>query len=173
VTPDLDVTLESSGPASPWLTFPEDKETLLAALNEAANENMGMAMVFALASTLKEAAEGLMNERVLQKQQERDAEARQEEEKEMEKFRGELVTRERFVEWRRQFMQEKEDARRKISEDEEAEGKRGQKANVKEVEKKLTGRELWERGLVGAIDDEEGDDDEGNVMDLQKLKLSC
>jgi hypothetical protein len=166
VAPDLDVTFEEGSPTS-WLSFPDDKTTLLDALKDTIEENLGMAMVFTLASTLKDAAETLIVERATAKDQEREALLRQAEEIEMEKFRGELVTKERFAEWLANFSKEVEEAKRKAVEDEEAEGKKAQKATLKEVERKLTGRELWERGLAGNADEEEEDD----VVDVSKLKL--
>ena len=143
---------------------------LLDAVKETIEENLGMAMVFTLTSTLKEAAENLILERATKKDKEREDQLRMEEEVEMEKFRGELVTGERFIEWRDRFKREAEDAKRKIVEDEEAEGKRGQKANVKAEEKKLTGKELWERGLAGNADEEEEEGEE--TVDIAKLKLA-
>jgi uncharacterized protein YdiU (UPF0061 family) len=166
VAPDLDITFEEGSPTS-WLSFPDDKTTLLDALKDTIEENLGMAMVFTLASTLKDAAETLIVERATAKDQEREALLRQEEEKEMEKFRGELVTKERFAEWLVNFSKEMEEAKRKAVEDEEAEGKKAQKAAPKEVERKLTGRELWERGLAGNADEE----DEEDSIDVSKLKL--
>jgi hypothetical protein len=35
----------------------------------------------------------------------------------------------------------------------------------------MTGRELWEKGLVGKVDD--GDDEEEDGVDLQKLKIEA
>ncbi|KAI5855683.1 ubiquitin-conjugating enzyme/RWD-like protein [Tricharina praecox] len=169
VAPDLDVTLDEGSPSS-WLEFPEDKGVLLDAVRETIEENLGMAMVFTLTSTLKEAAENLILERATKQDKAREDQLRLEEEKEMEKFRGELVTSERFIEWRDRFKREAEEAKRKIVEDEEAEGKRGQKANIKVEEKKLTGKELWERGLAGNADEEEEEGEE--TVDIAKLKLS-
>ncbi|KAA8909209.1 ubiquitin-conjugating enzyme/RWD-like protein [Sphaerosporella brunnea] len=167
VAPDLDVTFEEGSPTS-LLSFPEDKATLLGALKETIEENLGMAMVFTLTSTLKDAAETLIVDRATAKDREREALLRQEEEKEMEKFRGELVTRERFAEWLVNFEKETEELKRKALEEEEAEGKKTQKAAAKETEKKLTGRELWERGLAGNAEEEE---DEEDTIDVSKLKL--
>lgn len=167
VAPDLDITFDEDSTSTALLSLPEDKPALLAALTETIEENLGMAMVFTITSMLKESAENLMHERATKKDQEREATLRQEEEKEMEKFRGELVTKERFIEWRKKFMEEREAAKKKAVEDEEAEGKRGQKKNPTAEEKKLTGKELWERGLAGNVDDDE--EEEG--IDIAKLKL--
>jgi len=170
VAPDLDIAFDPDSPASSSLSFPEDKPQLLDALKETIEENMGMAMVFTLTSTLKEAAETLINDRAAKELQVREAELRREEEKEMDKFRGELVTKQRFIAWRAKFMAEREEEKRKVHEEEEAEGKRGQKSNPKAEERKLTGRDLWEKGLVGNVEDFEEDGGEESA-DVSKLKI--
>ncbi|EWC48422.1 hypothetical protein DRE_02191 [Drechslerella stenobrocha 248] len=171
-------SLESGAPHS--LSFPADEPPLVAALDTAVEENMGMAMVFTLTTTLKEAAEEILRSRAEEAERVRAEAARIEEEKEMEKFRGELVTREVFERWRESFMREvrekKEAAER---EREEAEAKSGKKSgNVSGVGgagKKLTGRELFERGLVGGADDDgEVDEEEATAApDVSKLEIDA
>ncbi|KAH8148628.1 uncharacterized protein LAJ45_07339 [Morchella importuna] len=145
--PALDLTIDAASPTSS-LSFPDDKDTLLTALATTIDENLGMAMVFSLATTLKEAAEELIASRAQAVEARREEQLRAEEEKEMEKFRGTLVTRERFVEWLARFKEEEEEKRRlaAAAREEEEKGRRGG-GGVKE--KRLTGRQLYERGLVG------------------------
>lgn len=128
---------------------------------------MGMAMVFALTSTLKEAAEELVHGRAAAIEEARENALRHEEEKEMEKFRGTLVTKERFVEWQKKFLEEQEAEQRRLDEEREAEDKGKRMVAVKE--KKLTGKELFEKGLVGEADW----DDEGEDADISKLKIEA
>ncbi|KAK6335531.1 hypothetical protein TWF696_002304 [Orbilia brochopaga] len=169
--------LESGAPHP--LSFPTDEPPLLSALDTAVEENMGMAMVFTLATTLKEAAEGILRSRAEEAQRIREEAARIEEEKEMEKFRGELVTREVFERWRESFMAEmREKKEREEREREEADAKSGKRSgNVSGVGaggKKLTGRELFERGLVGGMDDDgEVDEDEAATPDVGKLEINA
>ena len=40
---------------------------------------------------------------------------------------------------------------------------------MKKEEKKMTGRELWEKGLFGKVDDDDEDED---VVDIEKLKIA-
>ena len=59
--------------------------------------------------------------------------------------------------------------------DEEAEEAAEKKrSRGKEIVDRLTGKELWERGLAGKIDEEydEGDDDSLPVDGIEKLKVS-
>lgn len=113
-------------------------------------------MIFTLISHIKESAEQLVLDSMAAEQAIADAEKRKAEEEEDKKFSGRRVTRESFGEWRLAFRKEvmekeEEEVRRR----EEGEMGQGKKRGVKED--KLSGRELWERGLVGKIDeDEEG-----------------
>ena len=64
-------------------------------------------------------------------------------------------------------MEEKE---RRQREEDEAEDKK--KRGGKVEEKKLTGRQLWERGLVGKVDEEDVDGDDA-VPAIEKLKVEA
>lgn len=99
-----------------------------------------MAMIFSLATTLKESAETLLHDRAHAVEKEREDHLRKEEEKEMEKFRGTLVTRERFMEWVVKFKEEtaRKAAAEKEKEEAEEKGKRGGGGAVVK-EKRLTG----------------------------------
>lgn len=108
-------------------------------------------MVFTLISSLKENAETLMADEALAREVARDSEARKAEEEENRKFHGEKVTKESFLRWRERFLREKEEEQRKV--EEAAEMEKGKKT-VK-GEDKLTGKELWERGLAGRGEDED------------------
>ncbi|KAL7276127.1 Protein gir2 [Rhizina undulata] len=169
--PILDITLAPSSPPS-TLSFPDDKESLLSTLATTIEENLGMAMIFTLSSTLKDTAETLLHTRALEREKAREEILRKEEEKEMEKFRGELVTKEKFLAWRDRFREEMEEERRrreKEKEDEEK-GKRGQGGvgAAAKVEKRMTGRELWEKGMAGTFE-EEGEDALAEVVEELKV----
>ncbi|KAK4634627.1 hypothetical protein CLAFUW4_01097 [Fulvia fulva] len=166
--PYLDVSQLPNAPKHKHLDIQQDKARLLGALEPTIEESMGMAMVFTLVSTLKDAAELLISERAQAVQAQKDFEAAKAEEEENRKFEGEKVTRETFLAWRENFRQEmKEAAERRLAE-QEAEDKK--KRGGKTEEKKLTGRQLWEQGLAGNTieDDEEGED---AVESLKQLKV--
>jgi hypothetical protein len=126
-----------------------------------------MAMIFTLVTVLKDSAELLITERQNAKQALADIEAARLEEEENKKFQGEAVTRESFIAWRARFMKEQEDEEKRAIEEKELEDK---KARIKKEEKKMTGRELWEKGLVGKV--EEDDDEEEDAVDIEKLKIA-
>lgn len=168
VPPLLDVSAPPNAPKYPHFDIQDDKETLISGLEPVIEENLGMAMVFTLVSTLKDSAELLITERQAAAQAIKDQEAAKVEELENAKFHGTAVTRESFTEWRERFRREMEEAEERRRVEQEAEDK---KKRVK-VEEKLTGRQLWERGLVGKVeeeDDEEGEEDA--LKDIQKLKV--
>lgn len=168
--PDKAPLLELAAPQNStphqYLNVAEDKDQLLQGLESTIEENLGMAMVFTLVSAVKEAAEQLVEDR-------KQAAARAHEEailaaerEENKKFHGTPVNRETFLKWREQFLKEMEEARLKEEEERAAEQK---KAKIKEPVK-LTGKQLWERGLATA-GQEDGDEDGVPTEDIQKLKV--
>lgn len=123
-----------------------------------------MAMVFTLVSALKDNAELLIAERQAAMQALKDVEAAKAEEEENRKFHGTAVTRETFLEWRERFRKEMAEAEERRRGEKEADDK---KKRVK-TEERLSGKELWERGLVGKVDDDIDDDDDDGEEDAMK-----
>ncbi|KIW85748.1 hypothetical protein Z517_01140 [Fonsecaea pedrosoi CBS 271.37] len=168
VGPHLDITSPPNAPKHPQLDVAVDKAQLLDALQPTIEDSLGMAMVFTLVTTLKEAAEVLISDRIRQAEEVKEIEIREKEEVENRKFHGTLVNRDRFLEWRDKFRKELEEKERRAREEEEAEDKK--KKGGKVEEKRLTGKQLWERGLVGKGDDEDVDGEDA-VSAVEKLKV--
>ena len=127
-------------------------------------------MIFTLISTLKENTEDLIAERQKAVQAEEDKERAKAEEAENAKFHGTAVTRESFLAWRESFLKEME----KIEEDrrKEEEEHMGKKEMARSKEIKLTGKQLWEQGLIGKVDEDEGDGEERDALDgMERLKV--
>lgn len=166
--PNLDLSpADDGGARHPQFGVAEDKDELLRALEPVVEENLGMAMVFTLVATLKEEAEQLVERRrqaAVRAQEEVQAAAEREENK---KFHGTPVTRETFLQWREGFIREMEEEQRREEEEKAAEMK---KARIKDPTK-LTGRQLWERGLARGEDEAEADAAPAEEMD--KLKVSA
>ncbi|PGH18562.1 hypothetical protein AJ79_00341 [Helicocarpus griseus UAMH5409] len=168
VAPDLEISAPPNAPKHPHLDIQEDRARLLESLQSTIEENMGMAMIFALVDMLKEGAELLISERQNAIQALKEMEAAKAEEEENRKFHGTAVTRESFLEWRDRFQKEIEELERKKLEEKEVEDKK-KKSSAKE-EKKLTGKELWERGLAGKVDYDE-DYVDSMPANMEKLEL--
>ncbi|KAF2804955.1 RWD-domain-containing protein [Mytilinidion resinicola] len=165
--PLLDISAPPNAPKHKFLDISSDRATLLAALTPTIEENLGMAMVFTLYSSLKDSAELLIAERQAAAQALRDVEAAEAEEAENAKFHGTQVTRESFLKWREGFRREMREREERRAEEKEAEDK---KKRVKE-EKRMTGRELWEGGLAkGGEEEEEGGD---GLEGVEKLKIEA
>lgn len=131
-----------------------------------------MAMVFTLVSALKESAELLMAERVNAIHAQKEVEAAQAEEEENRKFEGQAVTPESFLEWHAKFRKEMEEEEQRKREEKEAEERKNKKPSaIAKDEKKLTGKQLWERGLAGKADFDE--DDEDAMPAVEKMKIAA
>ena len=164
--PLLDITQPPNASKHPHLDIQEDKSRLLEALQPTIEESLGMAMVFTIVSTLKDAAELLIHERMQAVRALHDIEAQKAEEEENRKFEGERVNRESFLAWREKFKKQMADqaAKQLVEQEAEEKKKRGGKAE----EKKLTGRQLWEQGIAGKTieDEEDGEDVVAGIKEL-------
>jgi len=156
--PRLDILAPPNAPKYKFFDVQEDKGNLLSSLEPVIEENLGMAMIFTLVSTLKDGAELLISERQKAAQALREVEAAKVEEEENRKFHGTPVNRETFLAWRDKFKAELAEEERRRKEEAEAEELKKKKSAREEV--RLTGRQLWERGLAGKAGEE---DDEGGT----------
>ena len=167
--PRLDLSAPPNALKHQWLDIQEDKARLLESLEPTVEENLGMAMIFTLVSSLKDSAESLIAERQNAAQAERESALKKAEEKENAKFHGTPVTRDTFLAWREKFMAEMEETERERQEEAIAEDK---KKKVVKEEVRLTGKQLWERGLAGK--GEEDAEDEGDGLEgVDKLKIEA
>lgn len=168
VGPNLNITSSPNAPRHPRLDIQEDRGQLMEALEPTIEENLGMAMVFTLVSALKESAELLMTQRAEAIQAEKDQVAAQREEEENRKFHGTAVTVESFLEWSSNFKKEMQELETRLREEKEAE--ENKKKKTAKDEKKLTGRQLWEKGLAKGDYDEDDDD---AMPAVEKLRVAA
>ena len=171
IAPGLSLSFPQQTQNFDHLQIPDDGPLLLSSLEETITESLGQAMIFTLISTLKENTENLIAERQKAVQAEEDKERAKAEEAENAKFHGTAVTSESFLAWRENFLKEME----KIEEDKrkEEEEHMGKKEMARSKEVKLTGKQLWEQGLVGKVDEDEGDGEgERDALDgMERLKV--
>ncbi|KAK9368628.1 RWD domain-containing protein [Lipomyces kononenkoae] len=124
-----------------------------------AQDNLGFPSVFAIMSSLKDQADSILQEKQVERERERDAKIREEEEKEQAKFRGTLVDRENFFEWRRKFKAEMAALTEKDGIHEE-------------IKRRPTGREIFEKGLDGSKNIDDEDDDESVQEGVKNVSIS-
>ncbi|THZ07993.1 RWD-domain-containing protein [Aureobasidium pullulans] len=170
VAPRLDLSAPPNAPKHKHLDIQEDKTRLLDGLTATIEENLGMAMVFTLVTTIKDEAELLIAERQQAVQAAKDMEAAEAEAEENRKFEGTKVTRETYLDWSRRFKEEMADIKKKAEEQREAEEKK--KRGGKE-EKKMSGRELWESGIATRAFVDEDDDGADILEAMKKLKVEA
>lgn len=176
VAPDLELFAPPNASKHPHIDITESKDRLLDSVRPTIEDNMGMVMIFAIAGTLEETAQRMVEASqsvILEAKAKR---AQEEEQAENRKFQGTPVTRETFIEWSERFtreMEEKEQERIRL--EEEAEEKNNKKKGSVKKEKKLTGKQLFERGLTARLgDDEDYDEDENDVSEnVQKLEIAA
>ncbi|OAX84132.1 hypothetical protein ACJ72_01498 [Emergomyces africanus] len=168
VAPHLELSAPPNAPKHPHFDIHEDRDRLLDSVQSTVEENMGMAMIFAIVDMLKEGAELLISERQAAVQALKEMESAKAEEEENRKFHGTAVTRESFLAWRDKFQREMAELERRKQEEQEADDKK-KKVTGKE-EKKLTGKELWEKGLAGKVDYDE-DYVDSIPASMEKLEL--
>lgn len=168
--PILDISSPPAAPAHPYLNVESDKDRLLSSLSETIEENLGMAMVFSLVSTVKDLAEQLVAERQAAARAEHEQRILAAEREENKKFHGTPVTPETFQKWRIQFRKEMEELKTREAEAEEAAEKK--KNRGKDTVVGLTGKQLWDRGMAGKAEDDYDDGDDGiPVSEIQDLKV--
>jgi len=133
-----------------------DISSLLEELDQAAEENLGMGMVFTLSSQLKETLDNLAVERKEQKEREEEERRKREEEEERKKHEGTKVTVESFLAWKAKFEQEQKEL------EEENQLKQKKKNEFKKVKNVLTGRQLFEQDTT-LLDSDKAFAEEGDV----------
>jgi hypothetical protein len=167
--PLLDLLPIPNAPVHSLFSVASDRESLLDGLKDTVEENMGMAMIFTLYSTLKENAEQLIAERQAAVRHEHEQKLLAAEREENKKFHGTPVTTETFKSWREVFRKEMEALRiKQVEEDEAADKKRNR---GKDIVVQLTGKQLWERGLAGKVEEDDFEGDDGLVEDVEDLKV--
>ncbi|KAM3123437.1 hypothetical protein CJJ07_003861 [Candidozyma auris] len=123
-----------------------DAVSLTKKVEEEAEINVGIPSIFALAALLKDEAEALFQAKLDAAQKKYEDELLAKEAEEQKKFLGTPVTKESYAEWRERF--------RKEMQIEKKDRQRFEKMH----NGKMTGREIFEKGLAGNEDDKDVDD---------------
>ncbi|XP_068135565.1 RWD domain-containing protein 1 [Hyperolius riggenbachi] len=110
-----------------------DVTGILTLLQEQAQENLGMVMIFTLVSAVQDRLNEIIDQVKTRRQQEKIEQEKEAEEAEKVRFHGTPVTIENFLSWKAKFEAEIADLRRKKQKEDEQSGK-----------SKLTGKQLFE-----------------------------
>lgn len=122
-----------------------DIRTLLLKMEEEAAAQIGIPSVFALTSQLKEEAESLFQAKLSKAQKEYETKLLAQEREEQKKFNGTKVTKELWTKWRESLRKELKIDEKVAQAYQEMHGGR------------MTGREIFEKGLAGSEDDLEAE----------------
>ncbi|XP_069829749.1 RWD domain-containing protein 1 [Dendropsophus ebraccatus] len=110
-----------------------DASVVLALLEELAQENLGMVMIFTLVSAVQEKLNEIVDQIKTRREEEHLKKEKEAEEAEKKRFHGTPVTIENFLNWKAKFDTDMAELRRKRQKEEEQSGK-----------SKLTGKQLFE-----------------------------
>ncbi|KAJ8290910.1 hypothetical protein GJAV_G00019100 [Gymnothorax javanicus] len=111
-----------------------DAEDILSLLQQQAEENLGMVMIFTLVTAVQEKLNEIIDQIKNRREEEKKRKEKEAEEAEKVAFQGTIVTIENFLTWKATFEMEMAELKRKRQKEEEQSGKT-----------KLTGKQLFER----------------------------
>ncbi|KAG7469943.1 hypothetical protein MATL_G00134170 [Megalops atlanticus] len=111
-----------------------DVQDILSLLQQQAEENLGMVMIFTLVTAVQEKLNQIVDQIKNRREEEKRRKEKEAEEAEKVAFQGTVVTIENFLSWKAKFEQEMAELKRKKQKEEEQSGKA-----------KLTGKQLFER----------------------------
>ncbi|XP_026150168.1 RWD domain-containing protein 1 isoform X2 [Mastacembelus armatus] len=134
-----------------------DVEDILTLLQQQAEENLGVVMIFILVTAVQEKLNEIVD--VMKNRQEEEKQRREREAEEAEKvaFQGTVVTIENFLVWKAKFELEMAELRRKRQKEEEQAGK-----------PKLTGKQLFEKDHNLDTSDIQFLEDTGNNVEVDE-----
>ncbi|XP_029360600.1 RWD domain-containing protein 1 [Echeneis naucrates] len=130
---------------------------ILTLLQQQAEENLGMVMIFTLVTAVQEKLNEIVDLMKNRQEEEKRQKEREAEEAEKVAFQGTVVTIENFLAWKAQFEMELAELRRKKQKEEEQAGK-----------PKLTGKQLFERDHNLDTSDIQFLEDAGNNVEVDE-----
>ncbi|TMS11414.1 RWD domain-containing protein 1 [Larimichthys crocea] len=134
-----------------------DVEDILTLLQQQADENLGMVMIFTLVTAVQEKLNEIVDVMKNRREEEKRRKEKEAEEAEKVAFQGTVVTIENFLAWKAKFELEIAELRRKRQKEEEQAGK-----------PKLTGKQLFERDHNLDTSDIQFLEDAGNNVEVDE-----
>lgn len=168
--PDMSLDIVEEGTEDDRLTE-ADQMKLIDGLKAAGEENMGMAMVYALAMQLKESLTELLVAKASARELEEQAAQLRVQEAELAKPKGTPVTRERFLEWRRKFEVEVKIKRDKELQDEIKALPPKERKEREQFQSRLTGKQIYELRRTGTTGgDEDAEEEDAQMVDWSQYE---
>ncbi|XP_072317209.1 RWD domain-containing protein 1 [Eucyclogobius newberryi] len=134
-----------------------DVEEILTLLQQQAEENLGMVMIFTLVTAVQEKLNEIVDAMKTRREEEKQRREREAEEAETKAFQGTVVTIENFLSWKATFELEMTEIRKKRQKEEEQAGKL-----------KLTGKQLFETDHNLDTSDIQFLEDTGNSVEVDE-----
>ncbi|XP_069028076.1 RWD domain-containing protein 1 [Embiotoca jacksoni] len=134
-----------------------DMEDILSFLQQQAEENLGMVMIFTLVTAVQEKLNEIVDAMKNRREEEKRRKDREAEEAEKVAFQGTVVTIENFLAWKANFEIDMDELRRKRQKEEEQAGKH-----------KLTGKQLFETDHNLDTSDIQFLEDAGNNVEVDE-----
>ncbi|XP_029929366.1 RWD domain-containing protein 1 [Myripristis murdjan] len=134
-----------------------DAEDILSLLQQQADENLGMVMIFTLVTAVQEKLNEIVDQIKNRREEEKRRKEKEAEEAEKVAFQGTVVTIENFLAWKAKFELEMAELRRKKQKEEEQAGKH-----------KLTGKQLFETDHNLDTSDIQFLEDAGNNVEVDE-----
>ncbi|XP_041963881.1 RWD domain-containing protein 1 [Alosa pseudoharengus] len=134
-----------------------DAEEVLSLLQQQAEENLGMVMIFTLVTAVQEKLNEIVDQIKSRQEEDRLQKEKELEEAEKKAFQGTVVTIENFLSWKAGFEQDMAEIRKKRQKEEEQAGKN-----------KLTGKQLFETDHNLDTSDIQFLEDAGNSVEVDE-----
>lgn len=134
-----------------------DVEEILTLLQQQAEENLGMVMIFTLVTAVQEKLNEIVDAIKTRREEEKRRKEKEAEEAEKKAFQGTVVTIENFLAWKATFEQEMSELKKKRQKEEEQSGKN-----------KLTGKQLFETDHNLDTSDIQFLEDAGNNVEVDE-----
>ncbi|XP_033836775.1 RWD domain-containing protein 1 [Periophthalmus magnuspinnatus] len=134
-----------------------DVEEILTLLQQQAEENLGMVMIFTLVTAVQEKLNEIVDAIKTRREEEKLQKEKEAEEAEKKAFQGTVVTIENFLAWKAKFEMEMTEIRKKRQKEEEQSGKN-----------KLTGKQLFETDHNLDTSDIQFLEDAGNNVEVDE-----
>ncbi|KAM9798380.1 RWD domain-containing protein 1 [Neosynchiropus ocellatus] len=134
-----------------------DVDVILSLLQQQAEENLGMVMIFTLVTAVQEKLNEIVDMMKNRREEEKQRREKEAEEAEKVAFQGTVVTIENFLAWKAKFELEMNELRRKRQKEEEQTGKA-----------KLTGKQLFETDHNLDTSDIQFLEDAGNNVEVDE-----